>query len=82
MRHGERSCEVEQKPTLKELLERHNISYEEFYERCLEVPTADIKMMYQYHICTKAGLQKMIEFINRRAGTLYKVEDVEVAKMY
>ena len=73
---------MEKKPTLKELLQRHNIPYTEFYELCLEVPTEDIIVMYKYHTCTRPRLEKMLKFINSRAGTAYTVEDVHVAKMY
>jgi hypothetical protein len=74
--------DVEKKLTLKELLERHNIPYTEFYEFCLEVPTEDIHVMYRYHTCTRPGIEKMLTFINKRANTVYTPEDVYITKMY
>jgi hypothetical protein len=70
------------KPTLKELLARHNIAFTHFYEYCMEVPTEDINMMYNHHTCTRTGILKMIAFINKQAGTAYTPEDVYIAKMY
>jgi hypothetical protein len=69
-------------PTLKELLKRHNISFEEFYEFCDEVPTEDISIMYKHNRCTKTGVQRMLAFINKWAGTSYTIEDIFIERMF
>jgi hypothetical protein len=69
------------KPTFKELLKRHNITYMEFYEYCDNVPTEDISIMYRHNRCTKSGAQKMLAFINKWAGTSYTIDDVFIEKM-
>jgi hypothetical protein len=69
------------KPTLKELLKRHNISYAAFYEFC-QVLTEDISVMYRHNRCTKASLEKMLAFINDCAKTSYTVDDIFVERMF
>jgi hypothetical protein len=36
------------KPTFKELLDRRNISFSQFYETCVEIPTEDIYIEQMY----------------------------------
>jgi len=72
----------EKKPTLKELLERHNISYLEFYEHCVEVSTEEINATCNHNVCTRTGITKMIAWVNKHANTSYTIEDVYVEEMY
>lgn len=72
----------QKKSTFRELLEKHRISYNCFYEQCLEVPTEDITVMYHHHTCTRSGIEKMLSFINKQAGTMYTIEDVYIVKLY
>ena len=72
----------EEKPTFRELLARHNISYLEFYQQCLEVPTEDINVLYNHDLCTQSGLTNMIAWVNKHVNTSYTIEDVYVKEMY
>jgi hypothetical protein len=69
------------KPTLKELLKRHDITYAEFYQLC-QVPTEDIHIMYRHNRGTKMRIQKMLAFINEWAKTSYTIDDIFVDKMF
>jgi hypothetical protein len=69
------------KPTLKELLKRHDITYIEFYEFC-QVPTEDISIMYRHNQGTKTRIQRMLAFINDRAKTSYTIDDIFIEKMF
>jgi hypothetical protein len=70
----------EKKPTLKDLLKRHDISYEEFYEFC-QVPTEDISVMYRHNWGTKTRIEKMLTFINDWAKTLYTIDDIFIERI-
>ena len=70
------------KPTIKELLDRHNITYFEFYEHCTDVPSDVIDVMYKQNTCIRKHGERMIAFINREAGTSYTLDDVFTKEVY
>ena len=70
------------KRSFKELLEANEISFLEFYETCMAVPTLDINTLYQHNMALSYYLQKMIEHLNKMSGQSYTVEDVLVEKVY
>lgn len=69
------------KPTLKELLKRHDISYAEFYQFC-QVPTEDLSIMYKHNRGTQTHLEKMLAFINDWAKTSSTLDDIFIEKMF
>jgi len=70
------------KPTFKELLDRHHISFSQFYETCVTVPTEDIAALYHYDMCLASNLQKMIAHVNTLTQQSYTPEDVHIKQMY
>ena len=70
------------KPTFKELLDRHHISFSQFYETCVMVPTEDIAVLYHYDMCLARNLQKMIAHVNSLTQQSYTTEDVYIKQMY
>jgi hypothetical protein len=72
----------DKKPTFKDLLEKHHISFSQFYETCIRVPTEDINVLYLYNACFAPNLQRMITHLNLLAQQSYTVEDVYVEQMY
>jgi predicted nuclease of predicted toxin-antitoxin system len=70
------------KPTFKDLLERHNIPYEEFYLNCMNVPTEDIRILYENNLCAITFLERMLRCLNLMADQNYTAEDVYVAHAY
>lgn len=72
----------ERKPTFKELLEKHRITYFYFYEHCLHVSTAEIDAIYRDSVATRGGIEKAIAFINEEAGTNYTLADIHMEKIY
>ena len=72
----------EKKPTFKEILQRHAITYFYFYEHCMNVPTEDINALYNHNVCVRSRGEQMIAFLNKEAGTSYTLDDIYLAKMY
>jgi len=72
----------ENKPTFKELLDQHRITYFYFYAHCLRVPTTEIDAIYRDSVATRGGIEKAIAFLNEEVGTNYTLEDIHMEKIY
>lgn len=66
----------------RDLLEENNISFADFYESCLSVPTEDIGALYETDMAVLSRLEKIIAHLNQMSGKSYTVDDFHLAKLY
>ncbi len=68
--------------TFRELLEQNRISFEDFYESCLNVDGQDIWMLFSENLVTKGCLERMVSHLNSMTGKQYQVGDVFTTHVY
>lgn len=68
--------------TFRELLDENRISFEDFYESCLNVEGQDLWVLYSDNLATKSGLEKIVQHLNSMTGKEYTPEDIFTVHVY
>lgn len=72
----------EARSTFRELLEENRISFEDFYESCLNVEGQDLWVLYSDNLATKSGLERIVGHLNSMTGKQYQVGEVFTTHLY
>jgi hypothetical protein len=70
------------KPTFKQLLDRHGITLGEFYTACPMVPGEDLSALCDNNLARQASLGIIIDTLNQMTQREYTPEDIYIRYIY